>query len=114
MAGVKEKSGGPRLGAGRPPKPKKDELHKLIDSVWKPEDQKNFFAQLARRANLGNMEAGKLLMAYRFGKPTERREQADKGPVEHVVYTLDEWKKRAAARRDQAHTAMTPFDEADD
>lgn len=82
--------GGRRPGAGRKPNaialPQKDELRQLVDTHWPLEERGNTIRRLVSLANakIPNLKAAEILLAYAYGKPTERHEitGADGGPVE--------------------------------
>jgi hypothetical protein len=87
MAGVKGNSGGPRANAGRKPRVEEAELTKLLNRGWTSAQRLEMIKAWAARAARGDLEAGKLLMAYTFGKPTEKVEHTGKdgGPIEHNI-----------------------------
>lgn len=89
MAGVPGK-GGKKGRSGRPSKAALMGLAALLDKCWTPADREKCISTLAAKANQGDMDAVKLLMAYTFGKPVERKEHSGenggtiKVTVEHV------------------------------
>lgn len=66
--------GGKRRGAGRKPKASELDLQSLMDSCWTDRQRKETIKAWAKRAEMGDLEAGKMLMAYAYGKPTEHRQ----------------------------------------
>lgn len=70
--------GGKRENAGRKTKAQELGLAELIDSIWTIPKQKHVLKQLVVDCNSSDFhqrhEARKLLLSYKFGKPTERRE----------------------------------------
>lgn len=68
MEDGRKNNGGAREGAGR--KPKADEI-KLIEKLDKHIDQDDVFKTMRELISQGNMQALKLYMEYRFGKPKE-------------------------------------------
>lgn len=83
MPGQKERSGGARANAGRPPKSSEEELQDLLKKGWSRKQRLEAIKKVANRASLGDLEATKLLMAYTYGKPKERHEHSgpDRGPI---------------------------------
>lgn len=78
MADGRKKNGGARPGAGRKTKAEILGLAALIDEAWPQEDQKAVIRGLADDCTDDDFhtrhEARKLLLAYKFGKPTEKHE----------------------------------------
>lgn len=74
MAGVKKKSGGKRPNSGRKSKAEEMGLAALLDQCWTLTDRRKCIERLAQQASAGEMEATKLLMAYTYGKPVERKQ----------------------------------------
>ena len=74
-------------------KSKADELglQSLLDRAWPESKRVKFFSELAKLAETPRtpqgMEAGKLLAAYTYGKPTERVEHSgnDEKPIRIIV-----------------------------
>jgi hypothetical protein len=79
MAGVKGKSGGRGPGAGRKPKAVEIELSKLLDDKWPLEEREKAISIFANRAAQGDLSAFQLLLAYSYGKPTERHQHRLQG-----------------------------------
>jgi len=71
MAGVKGKGGKPGR-SGRKSKAEEMGLQALLNRCWTLTDRQNCIAALARKAETGDIEATKLLMAYTYGKPKEQ------------------------------------------
>lgn len=75
--------GGARPGAGRKTKAEILGLAELIDEAWPPADQKKVIRKLSRDALSSTPAichpARTLLLAYKFGKPTERHEVTGAG-----------------------------------
>lgn len=67
-------------------------LQALLDRCWTPADRRACIAQLAKEAKAGNLEAIKLLMAYTYGKPIERKEHAGKDgePIRVIVEHVEQ------------------------
>lgn len=63
----------------------------LIDKAVSPEDWKLIFAKFAEKAKAGDEKAGKLLMEYKFGKPSEAVQVTggDGGPIQHSIEGID-------------------------
>jgi hypothetical protein len=61
--------GGARVGAGRKSKAQEFKLYYLLEEAWPAEDRVAFFRELATKARAGDIEAGKLLLLYSYGKP---------------------------------------------
>lgn len=72
MAGVKGK-GGQKGRSGRKPKQHELSVQQLMDENWPPEQRAAMVKAWGERAAQGDLEAGKLLMAYTYGKPVEHR-----------------------------------------
>lgn len=66
--------GGKRPGSGRKSKAEELGLSGLLDSVWPIADRRAVISVLHKRAMDGNEKAAALLLAYAYGKPTERHE----------------------------------------
>lgn len=77
------KHGGRRPGAGRKPKEVEIDLADLLKRVFTPKDREAVFARLIADSKSGDHKATAILLAYAFGKPTERVEISgrDGGPV---------------------------------
>ena len=73
-----ENRGGKRKGAGRKPKADEQGLISLIDAVWDKDRQKGVIEKLVEDCESiefnVRQESRKLLLAYRFGKPTEPKQ----------------------------------------
>lgn len=80
MAGVKGKSGRKGLGSEL-------ELHKLLQKGWPMKKRLASIDKLADRAEKGDLEATKLLLAYAYGKPKEivRHEDTDGNAIPITV-----------------------------
>jgi hypothetical protein len=63
--------GGQKGRSGRKSKAAEMGLQSLLDKCWTQEDREQCVTSLAHKANAGDIEAIKLLMAYTFGKPKE-------------------------------------------
>jgi hypothetical protein len=70
----RSKNGGARPGAGRKRKDDENDLITMLDACIKPEEWKEMFSVMFARACSGDILAGKLLMAYRYGMPVQRQE----------------------------------------
>jgi hypothetical protein len=68
--------GGAKGKSGRRTKAEELGLHKLLDECWTIEERKDCIKGLAKNAKSGDMESTKLLLAYAYGKPIERKEHA--------------------------------------
>src|ERR1044072_7815397 len=77
MAGVAGK-GGKKGRSGRKPKFDEDELLDLINKAWPKRRRETTIKVYADRADKGDLEAFKLLMAYGYGKPKEKHELTGK------------------------------------
>ena len=67
MAGLKGRS-------GRMPRWSEKKLSDLLNSAWPYEERVAVIESLCSQAKQGNVPAASLLMAYAYGKPTERIE----------------------------------------
>jgi hypothetical protein len=78
MADGRKKNGGARPGAGRKTKAQILGLAELIDTAWPADQQTAVIKKLAEDCNASDFhtrhESRKLLLSYKFGKPTEKRE----------------------------------------
>ena len=75
--GVRGNSGGKKGRSGRKSKAEEMGLQALLAECWTEADRKACIRALAERAKKGikfDMEAVKLLMAYAYGRPVERKE----------------------------------------
>lgn len=79
MAGT----GGRRPGAGRKPKEYEADLAEILKRSFLPEDREAVFKRLIADSKSGDHRATQILLAYAYGKPTERVEISgrDGGPV---------------------------------
>jgi hypothetical protein len=75
----KKNHGGRRQGSGRKSKAEEMGLVALLNECWTLAQRKKCIRKLATLAREGDMDAIKLLMAYAFGKPTEKRELSGPG-----------------------------------
>lgn len=77
------KHGGRRPGAGRKPKEVETDLADLLQRIFTPQDREKVFRRLIADSTSGDHKATGLLLAYAYGKPTERVEISgrDGGPV---------------------------------
>jgi len=91
--------GGRRPGAGRKTRAAEFGLHTMIDSIWTVKDQKETIRRLVERAVKGDMEAIKLLMAYRFGKPPS--EMKVSGSIDANLKTPEQWQIGRASCRER-------------
>lgn len=71
--GVKGNSGGKKGRSGRKPNQHELTVRQLMDENWPPEQRAAMVKAWGERAAQGDLEAGKLLMAYTYGKPVEHR-----------------------------------------
>jgi len=76
---MKGKNGGKRVGAGRKSKAAELEILAFIDSVWTLKDKQTSLRKTVEAANEGDLDAFKLLMAYRFGKPKDSLDVTSNG-----------------------------------
>lgn len=89
MPFVKGQSGNP---AGRKPNAARQELETLLDKTWPVAKREQALINLATKAGNGDIDAIKILLAYTYGKPIERKEVS--GPegsaipleVQHIDY----------------------------
>lgn len=93
MAERKNNHGGARPGAGRKTKAEILGLAELIDESWPAQKQKAVIKKLAEDCNSETFherqEARKLLLAYKFGKPTERHEHSGEMVTNITVEYID-------------------------
>lgn len=73
-----KKKGGARPNAGRKSKAEEMQLARLLNKCWTKKQREECIRTLASRASKGDLESIKLLLAYTFGKPTERVEHSGK------------------------------------
>ncbi len=73
------------MGAGRKPKTVEIELSKLLDEKWPVEERRQAIQTFAARAAQGDQSAFALLMAYSYGKPTERHQHSHQGEISFEV-----------------------------
>lgn len=81
--------GGQKGRSGRRPKAEELGVTRLLDKCWKDEQRRQVVEALHEQAAKGNVPAAQLLLAYAFGKPTEKHEHAGSngGPITvRVVY----------------------------
>jgi len=64
-------SGGKKGRSGRKSKAAEMGLAELLSHAWPPEQRHTFILKLVALAEAGNLEAGKLLLAYTYGRPPE-------------------------------------------
>lgn len=69
--------GGARVGAGRKSKAAEFRLYYLLAEAWPREERVAFFRALAEKAKAGDMDAGKTLLHYTYGRPRECRADAN-------------------------------------
>lgn len=66
--------------SGRKSKAEELGLSALLDRAWPDSSRLKFFSELAKLAEnprtVAGMEAGKLLAAYTYGKPTDKQEHS--------------------------------------
>lgn len=63
--------GGARPGAGRKSKAEEYRLFYLLAEAWPHAERVAFLRKLAEKAADGDLDAGKLLLNYAYGKPRE-------------------------------------------
>jgi hypothetical protein len=91
MAGVKGNSGGKKGRSGRRPKAEEMGLVALLNKCFTPADREECIMKLAEDCLSSDFhernESRKLLLAYTFGKPTEKHEHsgADGDAIEIVI-----------------------------
>jgi hypothetical protein len=90
MAGQKGNSGGKKGRSGRKSKAEEMGLQALLDKCWTPADREACIKTLAAQANEGDKEAVKLLMAYTFGKPVERKEKTV--DAHYLLEYVNDWR----------------------
>jgi hypothetical protein len=85
--------GGKRENAGRKTKAEELGLAGLIDSVWSVAKQKKVLKKLAQDCESDDFhqrhEARKLLLAYKFGKPTEKHDVTSGGEKLNTNFTIN-------------------------
>ena len=87
MAGIKGR-GGQKGRSGRPSKAELFGLAQLLDKCWTKQQREKCITTLAAKANQGDMDAIKLLMAYTYGKPIDRKEHTgESGNAIEVIVT---------------------------
>lgn len=70
----KKQQGGARPGAGRKPKADEVKLAELMDTIMLPEE---VFSALAKRVEVGDTNATKTWLNYRYGMPKQQVEQTN-------------------------------------
>lgn len=70
-------NGGSRRNAGRKSKAQEMGLAGMLDRVWSLQDREDVIKGLHAKAIDGNEKAAALLLAYAYGKPTERVEHSN-------------------------------------
>jgi len=73
MAGKLGK-GGQKGRSGRKSKAEEMGLQQLLDECWTLDERKECVRKLSVRASKGDLESIKLLLAYTYGKPVDRKE----------------------------------------
>jgi hypothetical protein len=63
--------GGARPGAGRKSKAQELKLFYLMAEAWPLSDRVAFLSVLAEKAKAGDLDAGKVLLQYAYGRPRE-------------------------------------------
>lgn len=74
MPGQIGNSGGKKGRSGRRPKAEEFGLARLLNQCWTPAQRQEVIEALYKAAITGNVPAAALLMAYAYGKPTEKIE----------------------------------------
>lgn len=69
--------GGRRANSGRKSKAKELGLAEILDRIWTLGDRYEVIQALNEKAKAGNEKAAALLLAYAYGKPTERVEHSN-------------------------------------
>ena len=90
---VRGQNGGKRPDAGRKSRAEEMGLMRLLNECWTLAQRERVIRKLAALASKGDIEAIKLLMAYAFGKPTEKHQHSGdvNAPLEiRVVYEGEE------------------------
>lgn len=90
MADGRKKNGGKRPNAGRKGKAEELGLVGLLDKCWTPSDREDCITKLAEKARAGDMDATKLLLAYTYGKPVDRKELTGKDGEPLRIVTAQE------------------------
>lgn len=72
--GTKGNRGGAKGRSGRKSKAAELGLQALLDECWDQTQRKDCIKNLAKNAKTGDMESLKLLLAYTYGKPVDRKE----------------------------------------
>lgn len=87
MADGRKNNGGRRPNAGRKSKAEEFGVVALLDKCWKPADREQVIQNLVIIACNGDpkaaVSAASLLLAYAYGKPTEKHEHSGEmgGPI---------------------------------
>jgi Family of unknown function (DUF5681) len=68
--------------AGRKPSTARKELETLLDKTWPVSKREAALSNLVTMAEAGDLDAVKLLLAYTYGKPVDRKD---------VTLTTDNW-----------------------
>lgn len=79
--------GGKKGRSGRKTKAEEFGLAALLDKAWSKSDRIEVIQTLHSQAKDGNTSAASLLLAYAYGKPTEKHEHGGEGggPLEILV-----------------------------
>jgi len=95
-SGVKGNSGGKPGRSGRKRKADEIELEQLLDRGWPKKKRLEMIKAWSERAARGDLEAGKILMAYKFGKPKERTDITSNGETIKQIDTIVDVKPHGA------------------
>jgi phosphopantetheinyl transferase len=89
MPGQQGNSGGKKGRSGRKRKFDEAELEQLLNQAWPKKERLAALKKFAQRANAGDLESFKLLMAYGYGKPKEKHEISGPGGGSVPVFVTD-------------------------
>lgn len=89
MPGQKGNAGGKKGRSGRKSKAEEMGLAALLGECWTMDSRRAVIRKLSDLAQQGNDKAAALLLAYAYGKPTEKHEHSgsEGGPITvRVIY----------------------------
>lgn len=84
----RKNNGGARKGAGRKPRTDEQDLLRLLDTAWPKKERAAAIRKHAELANQGDVRSFGILMAYAFGKPTEKHELGGIGGGDAILKVI--------------------------
>lgn len=86
MAGTRGHSGGTRVGAGRKSNTEIRLAREILDTFITDADWQGIFAALVKAAKEADVRAAQLLLAYRFGLPTQNISADEEAPPIRIIH----------------------------